>query len=142
MKPFVPVLMPDFVLDQWRMSPTFQIRPDPNQKIEDNDMNSWMAVKPGQLQEMNNGRYVIYQTTFKPYDEQQLKGGDVVFQNINGKAEVWMDGKMIGLKSDKKPGDLRVHFASGSGDRILNVLIEMDPGKKAGLGGRVNVQPY
>lgn len=141
-KPFVPVLLPDFVLDQWRMSPAFQVRPDPNQKIEDNDMNSWMPVKPGQLQEMNGGRYVIYQTTFKPYDEQQVKGGDIVFQNINGKAEVWMDGKMIGLKSDATAGDLGVHFASGSGDRTLNVLIETDPGKKAGLGGVVNVQAY
>src|SRR5947209_9773251 len=99
-KPYVQVLMPALVLEQWRASVISQVRPDPNQKIDDNDMNSWMPVKPGQLQEMTGGRYIVYRTTFKPYDEQQRKGGQLMFQKITGKAEVWMDSKLIGTKSD------------------------------------------
>ncbi|MBS1521374.1 MAG: DUF4982 domain-containing protein [Bacteroidetes bacterium] len=141
-RPFVPVLLPPLALDQWRVSPASEVRPDVNQKIEDNDMNSWTSVKPGQLEEMVGGRFVIYQTIFKPYDEQQRNGGDLIFHNVVGKAEVWMDGRMIGLKSAAKANDLRVHFGSGNGERTLRILIETSPGEKAGLGGSITVQPY
>jgi beta-galactosidase len=139
-KPYVPVLLPALVLDQWRASVIFQVRPDPNQKIADNDMNSWMPVKSGQLQEMAGGRYLIYRTTFMPYDEQQRKGGQLTFQKITGKAEVWMDGKLIGTKSDGATSDWVVPFSSGRGERLLSVLIEAESGSKAGLGGVVSVK--
>ena len=139
-KPYVSVLLPALVLDQWRASVIFQVRPDPNQKIADNDMNSWMPVKYGQLQEMAGGRYLIYRTTFMPYDEQQRKGGQLTFQKITGKAEVWMDGKLIGTKSDGATSDWVVPFSSGRGERLLSVLIEAESGSKAGLGGVVSVK--
>lgn len=141
-KAAIPVLLPEVLLEQWRVSTVFQDRPDPNQKIEDNDMNSWATVNPGQLQTMTGGRYIIYRTTFKPDDDQQREGGNLKFENITGKAEVWMDGRMIGLKSDTKAADLTVHFAKGNAERMVSVLIESDAGKKAGLGGPVRIQSY
>jgi beta-galactosidase len=139
-KPFVEVLQTALVLEQWRASAVSSIRPDPNQKIAENDMNSWIPVKPGELQEMEGGQYIVYRTIFKPYDEQQQKGGELIFQKITGKAEVWMDGRMIGSKSDVATADWTVNFPPGSGERILNVLIETEPGNKAGLGGMVSVR--
>jgi beta-galactosidase len=137
--PFVEVLHSALALEQWSVSAVSQGRPDPNQKIPDNDMNSWTPVKTGQLQEMLNGRYLVYHTTFTPFDEQQVKGGEVSFQKITGKAEVWMNGKLIGSKSNEATADLNVLFPPGTGERNLSVLIEAEPGSKAGLGGIVSV---
>jgi beta-galactosidase len=139
-RPFVPVLLPDLVLEQWSVSAVSPARPDPNQKIDDNDMNSWMPVKTGQLQEVEDGHFIIYRTALLPYSYEQQHGGQLLFQKITGRAEVWMDGKLIGTKSDAATADWKVHFPPGSGERVLSVLIMAAAGNKAGLGGIVSVQ--
>ncbi|WP_221284719.1 beta galactosidase jelly roll domain-containing protein [Mucilaginibacter sp. SP1R1] len=137
---FVQVLQSVMVLEQWRASAISKVRPDPNQKIDDNDMNSWFPVTPGQLQDMTGGRYIIYRTTFKPYDSQQKNGGRLIFQKVTGKAELWIDGKMIGARNNAVTADWTVNLPAGSRDRVISVLIEAESGSKAGLGGVVSIE--
>jgi beta-galactosidase len=139
--PFVPVTQPLLVLDKWRVSPVTATRPDPNQQLSDNDMNSWFPVKPGQLQNMEEGNFAIFRTSFQPYTAEQKNGGILQFKKLTGKAEIWLNGKLIATKASFEPADFSVPFPAGSAENRVNVLIETMPKQKAGLGGIITVRP-
>src|SRR6185295_3621578 len=52
------------LLRQWRRSPTSLSRPDPNQVVAANDMNSWSGVQPGVLQDFSAGEWAVYRVEF------------------------------------------------------------------------------
>lgn len=133
------VIKPVIILDRWRVSPVTANKPDPNQEIPDYDMNTWAPTKPGQLQSFDNGRYVMFKTTFKPFAAQREKGGQIILKNLTGKAEVWLDGKQIGAKPVYESADVKFDIPPGQGDRKLTVLVEAEKGKKAGLNGIVSI---
>lgn len=81
--PFVQVGQLPFVPDQWTASAVTAVRPDPNQKIEGNDMNSWTPVKPGTCRTWPEGRFIIFQTIFTPYAFQQKAGWVIVFKKVS-----------------------------------------------------------
>jgi beta-galactosidase len=139
--PSVPVIQPLLVLDKWRVSPVTSIRPDPNQQLSDNDMNSWFPVKPGQLQHMEEGNFAIFRTSFQPYATEQKNGGILQFKKLTGKAEIWFNGKLIATRPSFEAADFSVPFPAGSTENNMNVLIETMPQQKAGLGGIVTVHP-
>jgi beta-galactosidase len=102
-------------------------------------MNTWENIQPGQLRSLTNGNFVLYRATFLPYDEQQKKGGVLLLKNINGKAEVYVDGKLIATKKEEASSDLSVNIPPSRGERMLTILIEGTAGKRAGLGGAVTL---
>lgn len=138
--PFVNVVSPVLILDKWRISPVSKSLPDPNQTIADDNQNSWSPVKPGSLQQFDNGVYAIYRTTFTPFEAQRLSGGQIILKNILGRAQVYVDKKLVGTKDDDTPGDLTAPFPKGEGSREISVLIEAQKGAKAGLGGLVSIK--
>ncbi len=135
----VPVIQPVLTLDKWRVSPCSALRPDPNLKLAANDMNSWEPTKPGELQNFAGGNFAVYRTNFKPYLGQQKDGAQIILKSVTGKAEVWVDGQKAGSKLTAETADLTVTIPAKKGVRELNVLIEAETGRKAGLGGVVTV---
>jgi beta-galactosidase len=138
----VPVAHPVIVLSSWRISPFTPVRPDPNQKVAANDQNSWAPARTGQLQDFTGGKFAVYRTRFKPYIEQQNKGAKMILENVTGKAEVWIDNQLTATKNNFDPADLDVLIPAKEGTREINVLIEAEPGKLAGINGAVTVPGY
>ena len=137
--PSVPVARPYLVLSSWQISPITPVRPNPNQEVAANDQNSWAPTRTGQLQDFAGGNFAVYRTRFKPYIEQQNKGAKMILKNVTGKAEVWIDKQLLMTKNDSETADMEVLIPGKEGVREINVLIEAEPGKPAGISGAVTV---
>jgi len=141
--PAVAVASPYLVLDKWKVSPFSSTKIDANVEVAAYDQNTWQPFKPGQLQTFADGNYAVYRTTFKPYATQRVNGGKIVFKAITGKAEIWIDKKLVFNKTVVTTQDVVVDFpASTNTDRTVSVLIETDKGSKAGLGGLITVKAF
>jgi len=138
--PFVAVEYPPVVLDKWTVSPQSATRPDPNQKIAENDMNSWAPVAGNELIKMTNAGFVVMRATFKAQKSQQTEGGKIQFRKVSGKAEVWLNGKLIGSKTDEKPGDLNLTFSAVPENCELRILFEGTSASSIGLGATAVVK--
>ena len=138
--PAVLAAKPELALEKWRISPVSTSRPDPNQTLAGNDQNSWQPVAPGRLPKLTGGRYAVFRSEkFKAYAAQQKEGGRILFGGIAGKAEVWLDGKMIGEKTTNETAPFSVALPPGGESHVLNVLVEGREGKEAGLSAPVKV---
>jgi beta-galactosidase len=137
---FVEVAHPQLVLNKWRVSPLFVGRPDAKVEPEKTDMNSWANIKPGTLQEMKENGFLVFKTTFKPYNTQQKNGGILVLKGISGKAEIWLDNEKVAAKNSYEKDDLTVKFPAKEGERKLTVVAEGSKGGIVGLGGTVSVE--
>jgi beta-galactosidase len=139
--PAVPVTNKDFIISNgWRISPFYHSKPDANLEVSDNDMNSWAPARANQLQDFKEGSFVVYRTTFRPYAAYRSGGGRLVLKAVTGKAEVWLDKKLVATKTFAESGDILVDILPAQGDRKISVLIESEKGAKAGLGGLVMVK--
>jgi beta-galactosidase len=76
---------------------------------------------------------------FEPFQSIQRNGGSILFQSITGKAEIWMDGRMLAIRASVETGPLAVAIPPLSGIRQLTLLIETETGKPAGINGAVQV---
>jgi beta-galactosidase len=115
-------------------------RPDPNQAVDKNDMNTWTAIRPGRLSPFNNGKFAVFRATFRPRMGVQKTGGQLVLRNVVGRAEVWLDGKLQAEKKEAERGTITAPLPPGEGERTVSVLIEANPGAPAGLGGVITVE--
>jgi len=137
--PVVAVANPYIVLDRWRVSPFSATRPDPNVELAAYDQNTWQPFRGNQLQSFADGSFAIYRTTFKPFAAQRTNGGKLILKAVTGKAEIWLDKKLVATKTTAESADIIVAFPPSSNEQKLNVLIETEKGQKAGLGGIVTV---
>jgi beta-galactosidase len=126
-------------LDRWRVSPLSVTRPDPNAELAGYDQNTWQPFRGWQLQMFADGNFAIYRTTFKPYAAQRKNGGKLILKAVTGKAEIWLDKKLVATKTTMEPADIIVQFPPSPNEQKLSVLIETEKGQKAGLGGSVTV---
>jgi beta-galactosidase len=126
-------------LVQWMQSPVSTQAPDPNAKFADNDMNTWSSVQAGTAQNFSGGTWALLRCQFTPASAISKSGGKITFKEITGSAEVFIDGMSAGRKTDSKPGPLTVPFPSGSGARVISVVLNADGLQKAGLTGAVEV---
>ena len=141
--PAVPALLnPPLMILNWKRSPVTADRPDPNQQLLASDMNSWGNAHPGGwVPPFRNGRFAIYRAQFTPRAEAQTSGGHILLHDVIGKAQVYLDGKLVGEKTAAAQQDLSVPCTAGNGARTISVLIEADiPGATAGLAGIVTVE--
>jgi beta-galactosidase len=137
--PVVALANPYMILDRWRVSPFSVTRPDPNVEIASYDQNTWQPFRGVQLQTFADGNFAIYRTSFKPYAAQRKNGGKLILKAVTGKAEIWLDNKLVATKSTTESADILVTFPASANEQKLNVLIETEKGQKAGLGGVVTV---
>ncbi len=106
-------------------------------------MNSWHYFWGNSLTDLNGASFAIFRTKFTPFYAQQNEGGKLVFKAVTGKAEVWLDKKLIAVKTTMASADIVADVApdpSGM-ERTISVLIETEKGIKAGLEGSVEMKP-
>jgi beta-galactosidase len=125
-------------LNKWSLSPEFTERPNPLMKVADNDMNSWRPINTGQLSKVSVGKYVILRCSFTRYKQQQT-GGKIVFENIFGIAEIWLNDKKLAEKTKVESADLSIDLPAESNKYSLNILIRNPQSSKLGLEGEVRV---
>lgn len=137
--PSVAEITPELILDKWLLSPISSDRPDPNRQLDDNDMNSWEPTQVGKLVSLGEGGYLIYRSQFIPYLSQQIKGGRIRIKGLTGKAEIWLNGELLGKKGQAETSDIVVRFTGTKGQFQLNILIEGGSNDKVGIEGIVSV---
>jgi beta-galactosidase len=137
-----PIPNPPLVVLNWIRSPVTAERLDPNQPGVTNATTSWDNVHPGgEMTPFQDGRYAIYRAQFTPRAATQEAGGQLVLREVVGKAQVWVDGKLAGEKTNAEKADMTVPFPGGNGERIVSVVIEAAAvNSPAGLGGIVTIE--
>lgn len=124
----------------WRIAPDGDARPDPNQQLAGFDMNTWGWGSPP-MRAAAGKKYHLYRASFTPRKNLADGTGRLRFAALVGKAEIWLDGKLIGKKDSYASAPLDVTLPAGSGKRELNVLIEAEPGQGSGIEGHVTIEP-
>ncbi len=128
-------------LAPWRISPPQAERPDPNRMLADNDMNSWGWGEPPMQQDPSALPWRTYRAPMQVRGDRNDGHAQLVFREIVGKAEVWVDGVKLGEKTRFEPGPLRLPVAQGPTGRTLTLLLQSEPGKPSGVIGTVLIEP-
>ncbi|HZL49768.1 MAG TPA: DUF4982 domain-containing protein [Terracidiphilus sp.] len=116
---------PPLTILTWKRSPPSIDRIDPNQQLMASDMNSWASVRPGPyLSPLRRGRFVVYRATFTPREATQQQGGQVILRDVVGKAEVYLDGKLVVTRTEPEKQAITIPLAPINGQRTISVLIE------------------
>ncbi|WP_229262189.1 beta-galactosidase GalA [Duganella guangzhouensis] len=124
----------------WRIAPDGDARPDPNQKLASFDMNTWGWGSPP-MRAAAGSKYHLYRASFTPRKNLADGSGHIRFAAIKGKAEIWLNGQLIGKKDSFAAGPLDVALPAGAGKRELNVLLEAEAGQGVGIEGNVTIEP-
>ncbi|WP_229258516.1 beta-galactosidase GalA [Duganella rivi] len=124
----------------WRIAPDGDARPDPNQKLASFDMNTWGWGSPP-MRAAAGSKYHLYRASFTPRKNLATGTGRIRFASIKGKAEIWLNGQLIGKKDSYAAEPLDVTLPAGAGKREINVLIEAEPGQGSGIEGHVTIEP-
>jgi beta-galactosidase len=125
----------------WRVSPAQAERPDPHLMLADNDMNSWGWGEPPLKQAPEALAWRTYRSTFALRADRNDGRARLMFEQISGRAEVWLDGVKLGEKNSFEPGSLTLPLPQGGTSRTLTVLLQSQPGQACGMTGRVLVEP-
>lgn len=127
--PFVRPEDPPMTLGNWFASPLSMEKLGVTCVIADNDMNSWQPITIGRGRgiKLDKARYVMVRTTFTPYAEYCEGGGVLVFKKLARKAEIWLNGKLLGKKDELQEKDFKVDFPSTEGTCDLRVLLQAAP---------------
>jgi beta-galactosidase len=141
--PFVAPEESRYQIATWVFSPPQTDRPDPMVEISEADVNTWMSVTPGKLQEMPAGQWAVYRARFKPWNSIASRGGEIVFGTLHGRAEIWLDGIKITEKTDPSPAPLRIPLppsdADSSTDRVLTLLVRPEADGRVGMASAVSI---
>ena len=137
----IPRTRPVALLSDWRRTPFSATRPDPDQVFASNDMNSLDHGRPGRLEgPAKDAPWSMYRTVFVPRRRVGIEGGAVVFAEVVGRAEVWIDGKLLARKNMPEPAPLVAPFGPGAGPRTLSLLVHAEADAPSGMGRTVSVQ--
>jgi len=140
-RPAIARTRPVALLSEWRRTAFAATRPDPNQKFASNDMNSLDHGRPGRLEgPAKDAPWSMYRTVFTPRRRVGINGGVVVFAEVVGTAEVWMDGQLLARKDTPTPAPVMAPFGPGTGPRSLSLVVKADPDAPSGMGRTVSVQ--
>jgi beta-galactosidase len=115
-----------YLITDWRMSPITPQRPDPNQTVAEQDMNSWQRIDPSQgPQKAWEGKsgFAIYRATFTPPKAMQSTGGRVVMSGVIGLSEVWLNGSRVARINDRGRGHIEFAFPAAGEKQALSILI-------------------
>ncbi|MES2352015.1 MAG: beta-galactosidase GalA [Pseudomonadota bacterium] len=138
--PAVPEAQPVVRIGGWRISPAQADRPDPKLMLADSDMNSWAWGAPPLKQAPEALRWRSYRASVGLRGDRNDGRAHLVFGQIAGRAEVWLDGVKLGEKNTPEPGPLSLPVPKGAAERTLTVLLEAQPNQSSGLIGPVLVE--
>ena len=140
-RPALAAVEPSYSLSGWRVSPSQTNKPDPSISMAEADMNTWATVNPGTLQKTTTGQWTLYRVNFTPWKSIEEKGGELLFEKLHGRAEIWFDKVKVAVKTNPAPDRLRIAIPAKSGPRELTVLIQAE-GDKAGLADAVHITAH
>lgn len=133
--------VPISLLHYWRISPASSSRQDPNRILSDNDMNSWgWGQIPVREASSPEGNWRLFRTTFTPREDVANGQGNIIFDHLAGKTEVWLDGKMLGKTDKYDTYNFSVMLPAGKQYRQLTLLVEAESGKPSGVIGKVKIE--
>jgi beta-galactosidase len=135
--PSVPAAEPITYLQNWRISPAQATRADPNVVLAGNDMNSWGWGEPPMRQEPEARPYRLYRSDLNVRADANDGQASLVFREVAGSAEVWVDGVKLGEKQDPQPGPLVVRLPPGAAHRQVTLLVQSRAGQPSGILGRI-----
>lgn len=138
--PSIPAKRPAILLSKWYVSPCYKERPNPNEKVEENDMNSWELLTVGSHTLTSATGYYLYRTSLTPYNIHQSKGGVIRFKQVHGKAEVWLGNRKLAVKETSGSGDLEVKFPPLQQMEEIRILFEASSAAPAGLSSAAIVE--
>ena len=130
---------PPMYVTDWRISPVASSRPDPLQKLADNDMNTWGWGQPPMLEAKSPDKelnYRIYRTNFTP----RKSAKELYFAGLVGQVEIWLNDKLVAKKDSHKKEELSVRLPKNAGQLQLNVLVKSTQLAEAGVEGAVIVR--
>ena len=139
--PSVPPAEPTTPLLTWRISPAYAARPDPNVVLAETDMNSWGWDEPPIRRDPEAEAFRLYRAGLTVRADRNDGRARLVFGNIAGRAEIWIDGVKAGEKKASEPAPFEVLLPKGEARRQVTVLVEAQPGQPSGLWGRVSLEP-
>ena len=124
------------------MSPITATRPDRNQQIADQDMNSWERIEPSRPQTAWQSAcgFTVYRAVITAPKIVQTQGGRIVFNQIAGICGVYVNGTNVASKQKDQAGTLSLELAQSNAPMTLSALIE-GRSSSAGLNGRVEIVP-
>ncbi len=129
-------------LADWRRSPGFPARPSPDLAPEEGDNNSWAFVRAGVPARADDGaRWRVYRTAVAPWRRVAAVGGVLRFDAVQGRAELWVDGRKLADKADAAIGPLTAMLPPGEGRRRIALLVEAAAGAPSGIVGPVTLAP-
>lgn len=106
----VPYAEPQISFSRWSVSPVFESKPNINISTAQNDMNSWQPAYGNYTTKLKEGRYLIMKSGFKPFKRHKKEGGKIIFRNISGEAEIWLDNILIGTKNNPEAKEFEIEF--------------------------------
>ncbi|WP_294292354.1 beta-galactosidase GalA [uncultured Sphingomonas sp.] len=131
----VAVTRPEMLLSVWRRLPFQAERPSEVAPPVTEDRFALSVGRPGRLEGPNAaGPWNAYYLTFTPQARVRAQGGRIVFTEIRGSAELWLDGKKIAEKTDPTPAPMTATIPAGQGERTLALIVRAEPGKPSGMG--------
>lgn len=136
----VPAVRRTFFLAEWHVSKLDKKPVDPALLETASGTLAERPIQAGRLHVVDGAGLALYRTRFQPPSAVRKAGGQLVFAELVGKAEVWLDGKMVAAKQSLAGEKFAVELPPGKGTRSLHLLVEAPPGTPAGLGGLVNVE--
>lgn len=139
-EPSVPVVGSIVNLRKWYQSPTSASKPDVNKKVADNDMNTWEPTSTGNATTLKDAGYVVWRTkTTLPY-EYQKTGGTIILRKVHGKAEVWLNGLLLGTKDTVDEKDIMLDIPTDNANCEIRVLFNGAANSQVGLKGAAMIQ--
>jgi beta-galactosidase len=132
---------PEMLLTTWQRTPFVAERPDPLAKVSAPDDRYALVVgRPGRLEGPSpDGAWNSYRLRFQPQARVRRLGGVVLFTEVTGRAEVWLDGVKVAEKTDPAPARLEAKLPPAQGERELVVIVQAESGKPSGFGKFVAV---
>lgn len=135
--PSVPVVLPAFIIDQWRVSRVYETEPVVSVRIADNDMNSWENTKTGQYIKVESGQYIQLRAEFVPHDMYTANGGRIMLARLLGATKAYLDGVLVPLEQTSK-GDRYIKLPKGKQKHSLVIVFQSGEGR-VGIGGSVTL---
>ena len=136
-RPALAAAEPRFAISKWRVSAAQTEQPDARVEMSEADMNSWMAIKVGNLQKVPVGQWVLYRTSFTPWQGISDRGGKVNFEKLHGRAEFWLDGVKVAEKAEAPPAPFTLDLPAKSSKRVLTILVQAVESEQTGFAGSV-----
>jgi beta-galactosidase len=122
----VPPAKVRYLLRNWQMSPITPTRPEASATVMEQDMNSWDRIDPrtGPQPAWNRASgYAIYRATGKVPKILQQTGGRIVFPEIIGQAEAFLDGANVAKKSDASAAEFSIAFPAGLEQLTVTLIL-------------------